>query len=426
MWNNSVHTVFLLEEKAGVSDFIVTTAEPEDVGLCSRRLSRICPWIRAYVEAKKLPGALTLVARRGEVVFLDCLGWRDLEARTPLELNSIFRFYSMSKPITSVAVMMLYEEGWFQLDDPVSKFIPELEDMKVYRQGEASRILCEPAASPITIQQLLTHTSGLTYGFSGDDEISRQYYEARADFGCKSGPLCEVVARLAEIPLVNHPGTRWNYGVSTDVLGYLVEVVSGTTLDRFLAERVFAPLGMVDTAFSVPASKLDRFCSLYGPSEEGKMKLLDPVDGRYVEGRVTTFSGGGGLVSTLSDYYRFLRMLRRRGELEEVRLLSRKTVEYMTTNHLPGDLAAMGQASFNETTFAGIGFGLGFSVMLDPARAGVMGSAGEYSWGGMASTAFWVDPVEDMTVIFLTQLSPSDTYPLRRELRVLTYQALID
>lgn len=409
-----------------MSNLIATTAAAENVGLCSRRLARICPWIGRYVEEERLPGALILVARRGEVVFLHRLGQRDLETHTPLELDSIFRFYSMSKPITSVAVMMLYEEGRFQLDDPVSEFIPEFEDMKVYRLGKDQTLLSESAASPITIQQLLTHTSGLTYGFAGDDEISRQYYAARADFGCKSGPLREVIARLAEIPLVNHPGASWNYGVSTDVLGYLVEVISGMTFDAFLAGRVFAPLGMVDTAFSVPEAKLDRFCSLYGPSRDGKMTLLDSSDGHYVEGRVTTFSGGGGLVSTLSDYYRFLRMLRQHGELEETRLLGRKTVEYMTTNHLPGDLAAMGQASFNETTLAGIGFGLGFAVMLDPAKAGVMGSPGEYSWGGMASTAFWVDPVEELTVIFLTQLSPSNTYPLRRELRVLTYQALID
>ena len=299
-----------------------------------------------YIEQEKLPGALTLVARHGEVVFIEALGQRDLETGAQLELDSIFRFYSMSKPITSVAVMMLYEEGHFQLDDPVSKFIPELADMKVYRLGEGGRLLSEPAASAITIQQLLTHTSGLTYGFSSDDAIGDLYRKAKADFGGRAGTLREVVGRLSQIPLVHHPGLRWNYGVSTDVLGYLVEVVSGMTFDVFLAERVFQPLAMVDTAFSVPESKLNRFTSLYGVSKEGKMTLLDPIDGHYVEGRVKTFSGGGGLVSTASDYYRFTEMLRRHGELGEKRLLSRKTVEYMTSNHLPGDLAAMGQESF--------------------------------------------------------------------------------
>ena len=409
-----------------MSQTIALTAAPEDVGLSSQRLARISPWMSRYVDNHKLPGALTLVSRRGEVVFLEEQGVRDLQTGSALRLDSIFRFYSMSKPVTSVAAMMLYEEGCFQLDDPLSKYLPELAEMRVYRLGEGEKLLSEPAASPITIQQLLTHTSGFTYGFSNPGPIGELYRKARADFGGRAGPLSEVVSRLARIPLMHHPGTRWHYGVSTDVLGYLIEVVSGMTLDAFLAERVFEPLGMVDTAFCVPASKLDRFTSLYGLDEAGRMTLLDAIDGRYVEGRVTTFSGGGGLLSTLGDYYRFTEMLRRGGASEECRLLSRKTVQYMTSNHLPGDLASMGQASFNETTFSGIGFGLGFAVTLDPARAGVMGSPGEFCWGGMASTAFWIDPKEDMTVIFLTQLSPSDTYPLRRELRVLSYQALIE
>ena len=364
-----------------MSDLISTTAAPEDVGLCSRRLARVRQWMSDYIDTQKLPGALALVARHGEVVFLESMGKRDLQTQTSLELDSIFRFYSMSKPITSVAVMMLYEEGHFQLDDPVSKYIPELADMRVYRFGEGDQLLSEPAASLITIQQLLTHTSGLTYGFSSDGVMGDLYRSAKADFGGRAGTLGEVVARLSHIPLVHHPGTRWNYGVSTDVLGYLVEVVSGMTFDVFLRERVFQPLGMIDTAFSVPESKLNRFTTLYGRAQDGKLSELDGIDGRYVEGRVKTFSGGGGLLSTLSDYYRFTEMLRCGGEFNENRLLSPKTITYMTSNHLPGDLAAFGQPSFNETTFAGIGFGLGFAVMLDPARAGVIGSAGEYSWG---------------------------------------------
>ena len=244
--------------------------------------------------------------------------------------------------------------------------------------------------------------------------------------GTGTGTVADAVARLARLPLLCHPGTAWNYGVSLDVLGRLVEVIADQSLDRFLAERIFQPLGMLDTCFQVPPDKLDRFAALYGPTPQGGIELKEsPAQSAFAQ-NVTLFSGGGGLMSTAGDYFRFTEMLRLKGEFNGVRLLGRKTVDYMTRNHLPGDLADMGQASFSETSYEGVGFGLGFSVMLDPAKAQVMGTPGEYGWGGMASTAFWVDPGEDMTVIFLTQLSPSSTYPLRRELRVLTYQALID
>ncbi len=402
------------------------SAAPEEVGLSAWRLARINAWMNRYVDSGKLPCALTLVARHGEAVFLEYCGHRDLRSATPIASDTIFRLYSMTKPVTSVAAMMLYEEGRFQLDDPVSAFIPALADMRVHLADDGGRRLTEPARSPITIHHLLTHTAGFTYGFRGEGGVEALYKAEHTDFDTRAGSLGEVVDRLARLPLVHHPGTRWHYGVSTDVLGYLIEVVSGMTLDRFFAERLFEPLGMTDTGFVMPEDRLERFASLYEPDGARGMRLLEDADGSRYRSDVQTFSGGGGLLGTVSDYYRFTEMLRRRGEIDGVRLLGRKTVDYMTRNHLQSDLAAMGQASFNETTLEGIGFGLGFSVMLDPARARVVGSPGEYAWGGLASTAFWVDPAEDMTVIFLTQLSPSDTYPLRRELRVLAYQSLVD
>jgi len=323
-------------------------------------------------------------------------------------------------------LMLLYEEGRFQLDDPVAAFIPDFKDLRVYVSSEGSDMVTEPLHMPVTLHHLLTHTSGLTYGFGNPGRIPGLYRKHHTDFGNHDGRLQEVVERLAQIPLQFQPGKRWNYGVSFDVLGRVVEVISGRSLDEFFQERIFDPLGMVDTGFAVPNDKLDRFAALYEKTEDSYLSLLDAPQTSPLNDAVETFSGGGGLVSTLGDYFRFTEMLRRKGELDGERLLGRKTVEYMTTNHLPGDLADMGQPTFNETTYEGVGFGLGVSVMLDPAKAKVMGTPGEYSWGGYASTAFWIDPKEDMTVIFLTQLIPSSAYPIRRELRVLTYQALID
>ena len=332
----------------------------------------------------------------------------------------------MTKPVTSVAAMMLYEQGRFQLDDPVSRFLPALDDMRVYVSGEGESVRSEPARRPVTIHQLLTHTADSTYGLDNDHPVSRLYRGRRTDFYLADRPLEEVVSRLAHLPLVHHPGERWNYGVATDVLGHLVEVVSGQRLDRFFAEHILGPLGMDDTAFAVPPEKRERLARLYGPAKGGGLTPLEPAGVSPCFDAVTTFAGGAGLLSTLGDYFRFTEMLRRRGELDGTRLLDRKTVQYMTRNHLPGDLAAMGQETFNETTYAGIGFGLGFAVVEDAARAQVLTSEGEYHWGAAASTVFWIDPTEDLSVIFLTQLLPSSTWPLRRELRTLVYQALID
>ncbi|MBW2591995.1 MAG: beta-lactamase family protein [Deltaproteobacteria bacterium] len=398
---------------------------PERLGLSGERLARIRTWMQRYVDEAKLPGATTLVARHGEVVFSETLGYGDLEKKKPLTQDSILRFYSMTKPITAVAVMMLYEQGLFQLNDPLATFIPAFNDMQVYRSGSAESLVTEPAVEPITVRDLMTHTSGLTYGIGNEGAVPALYVKHKTEFNPKDGPLEAIVNRLAKIPLEFQPGSRWEYSVSFDVLGRLVEVISGKSLDIFLKENIFDPLGMIDTGFYVPESKLDRFVSLYERTQKSTLSLMESPEDTPLADAVETLSGGGGLTSTLEDYFHFTEMLRKKGEWDGQRLLGRKTVEFMTCNHLPGDLADMGQPTFCETTYEGIGFGLGMSVVLDPAKAKIVGTAGEYAWGGYAGTAFWIDPVEDLTVIFLTQLIPSSAYPIRRELRVLTYQALI-
>ena len=398
---------------------------PEEVGLSTPRLTRILPWMRRWVDSGRLPGLLVAVVRDDRLAWLGTHGFRDVEARRPVEPDTLYRMYSMTKPITTAAALMLYEEGCFQLDDPIARYIPAFSGTRVFAGSDADSFETEPLARPITVHDLMTHTSGLTYSFQGDHPVDELYRRHGVEFNANLAPLADLVEAAAAQPLVFQPGTRWRYGVSTDVLGRLVEVWSGRPLDAFLAERVFAPLGMADTGFHAPEGGGGRLASNYTRSEEGGLALVDPAARSRFLTPATTLSGGGGLVSTAPDYLRFARLLRGRGALGEVRLLGRKTVEHMTTNQLPGDLADMGQPTFSETPFTGVGFGLGVSVMLDPAKARIVGSPGEYAWGGMASTAFWVDPVEDLIVLLLTQLSPSSTYPIRRELRVLTYQALL-
>ena len=398
---------------------------PEDVGLSTPRLARILPWMRRWVDSGRLPGLLVAVVRDDRLAWFETCGRRDVEADRPVEPDTIYRVYSMTKPITTVAALMLYEEGRFQLDDPIAKYIPAFAETRVYAGGDADSFETEPLARPITVHDLMTHTSGLTYSFHCEHPVDALYRRRGIDFNANLGPLANLVEATAAQPLVFQPGARWNYSVSTDVLGRLAEIWSGLPFDAFLAERMFAPLGMVDTGFHVAEGEGGRFASNYTRSDEGGLALVDAArESRFLE-PAATLSGGGGLVSTAADYLRFTRMLRGRGALGETRLLGRKTVEHMTANQLPGDLADMGQPTFSETPFTGVGFGLGVSVMLDPAKARIIGSPGEYAWGGMASTAFWVDPAEDLIVLLLTQLSPSSTYPIRRELRVLTYQALL-
>jgi CubicO group peptidase (beta-lactamase class C family) len=402
------------------------TSTPEQVGLCRDRLSRIDRWRDGLVAAGKVAGATTLVFRRGQVAHLGSSGKADLARDMKMTPETIHRIYSMTKPLTSVAIMMLYEEGRFQLDDPISRTLPEFAGQLVCTGGARGKLETRPALRGITFRDLLTHTSGLTYGFMQSTLVDAMYRERGIDFGGAETSLAEVVQALAALPLIAEPGTEWNYSVATDVLGHLVAVLSGQPFAEFLQERIIGPLGMVDTGFQVPEGQEARFAANYARGEDGSLKLIDdPTTSRYLRPR-RVHSGGGGLVSTAADYLRFCRMLLGKGELDGVRYLGRKTVELMMTNHLRGDMAAMGQPRWSESTAEGIGFGLGFSVTLDPARAQILGTPGECAWGGAASTAFWVDPAEEMAVILLTQLMPSSTWPLRRELRVLSYQAVID
>ncbi len=400
---------------------MIKLVSPASVGLNAACLNCIAPHLNRYVDDGKLPGYLVMVARRGKVAYLNHYGLSDVERQKPVGEETIFRIYSMTKPITSVALLQLYEKGLFQLDNPVSRFIPAFKDLMVYVGGDADNFYVTDPRREMTIRDLFTHTAGLTYANRGEHALNELYRRRGVD----KGSLQDMIDALAGLPLQFQPGTEWNYSVATDVLGYLIEVISGQTLDAYFAEHILGPLGMVDTAFTVPADKVDRFAANYEYAEGGFRLLDDPASSAYLQPPLRR-SGGGGLVSTCADYLRFAQMLLNKGTLDGVRILGRKTVELMTANHMPnnGDLSSMGMPVFSETPYAGIGFGLGVSVMLNPATAQILGSPGEFAWGGAASTAFWVDPVEEQIVIFLTQLMPSSSYPIRRELRVLTYGAI--
>jgi len=401
-------------------------AKPEDVGLSSERLARVNAWAQRLIDDGKLAGITTMVARHGMLAHFNMCGMADIKRETRMAPDTIFRFYSMTKPLTSTAIMMLYEEGRFQLDDPITRFLPCFKNMRVAVGGMRGKLETVPAERDITFRDLLSHTSGLTYGFMEATPVDAQYRERGVDFQTSDKTLAEVVEIAADVPLIAQPGAEWNYSIATDVLGHLVAVISGKPFDQFLRERVTGPLGMVDTEFHVPADKISRFAANYTSTPDGRLMLIDDPEKSIFGKQRKICSGGGGLVSTATDYMRFCRMMLNKGELDGIRLLGRKTVELMTSNHLRGDMAEMGQPRFSESSYYGIGFGLGFSIMLDPAKAQILGTPGEYAWGGAASTAFWIDPAEDMAVIMLTQLMPSSTYPIRRELRVLTYQAIVD
>jgi CubicO group peptidase (beta-lactamase class C family) len=401
-------------------------AKPEDVGLSSERLARVNGWAQRLVDDGRLPGMTTMVLRRGKLVHFNTCGLADVKREKRMAPDTIFRFYSMTKPLTSTAIMMLYEEGRFQLDDPITRYLPCFKDMRVFAGGMRGKLETVPAERDITFRDLLTHTSGLTYGFMEATPVDAVYRDRGVDFQTSDKTLAEVVEAAADVPLIAQPGAEWNYSIATDVLGHLVAVISGMPFDQFLRERVTGPLGMADTDFHVPADKVARFAANYTCAADGRLMLIDDPEKSIFGTQRKISSGGGGLLSTAPDYMRFCRMMLNKGELDGVRLLGRKTVELMTSNHLRGDMAEMGQPRFSESSYYGIGFGLGFSIMLDPAKAQILGSPGEYAWGGAASTAFWIDPAEDMAVIMLTQLMPSSTYPIRRELRVLTYQAIVD
>ncbi len=406
---------------------LVIDAEPEDVNMSSARLRNVTNLVQGYIDDQRLPGGLSLVARGGKIVHLETYGSMDVERHKPLQLDTIFRFYSMTKPIASVGLMMLYEEGRFQLEDPVSRFIPEFKNLKVLAGGTADNPQVREPAREMSIRDLLMHMSGLV-ARDTSSPVGELYRRAGLKGGDSDFVLADLPRRLAGIPLQVDPGTQWIYGISTDLVGLLCEIISGQPLDRFLQERILGPLGMEDTAFSVPDSKLDRFAALYAPVPGGTPQYRNVDDPQLSGYRARTyFSGAGGIVSTAADYYRFCSMLLNGGELNGVRILGPRTLKLMTLNHLPAgkDLATVGQLA-GETSREGIGFGLGFAMLLDPAVAQITGTPGEYYWGGAASTAFFVNPAEELVMLFLTQLRPSSTYPIRRELRSTIYAALTD
>ncbi len=398
----------------------VDAAAPEQVGMSAERLARISEITQGYIDEGKLAGVITMVARHGKLVHFDAVGQRGADDDRPLEKDALFRIYSMTKPITAVAAMQLYERGLFQLSDPISKFVPELEELMVLN-GDGEE---EPAKGPITMQQLLTHTAGFSYGFNPDDPVDQRYREARA-LGAQD--LDEFAARLGELPLKYHPGEQWHYSVAVDVTGIIVERLSGQRFDRYLAEHIFEPLGMNDTFFEVPEDKWDRFLPNHRwDAKAGKLVTLGEASyDRYRD--VTLFSGGGGLVGTAMDYLRFAEMLRNGGSLDGARILSPRTIEFMTMNHLPASISSGGSGEtpgLGGRSLNGFGFGLGFGLVTDVPASGVMGSVGEYSWGGAAGTIFWVDPVEDFVVVAMIQLMGSP-WPLRSELKVAVNQAIV-
>jgi CubicO group peptidase (beta-lactamase class C family) len=403
--------------------------DPADAGFDRARLARIDDHFAGFVDDGRLPGWLILVARGGRIAYLSAYGMRDREQSLPVEPDTVWRLASMTKPVTSVAAMMLYEEGAFELKDPIARWIPSFEHMRVYRSGNALKPDTRPATEPIRVWHLLTHTAGLTYGFHHTHPVDAMYRSAGFEWGSPPGADLEACCDAwASLPLLFEPGSEFNYSVATDVLGRLVEAISGQTLDEFFRTRIFDPLGMSETAFWAQEPFVDRLAAAYVANPSGPSAPALPSKSFTATNRPTSLSGGGGLVGTAGDYFRFAEMLRRGGELDGARLLSPRTVSYMTRNQLPGgaDLEHFGRPLFAETTFDGVGFGLGFSVVIDPAAGKVLTSLGEFGWGGAFSTAFWVAPEEDLTVLFFTQLLPSSTHAIRSQLKQLVYQALVD
>jgi CubicO group peptidase (beta-lactamase class C family) len=400
----------------------VPVAKPEEVGVSAERLARIHVAMQRYVDRREVAGVVTLVARRGRVIYLDSAGYRDAEAKAPMTNDTVFRIASMTKPITSVALMMLFEDGHFLLSDPVSKWLPEFADMKVVQPAPPGErvetpFTTVPAKRPITIKQLLTHTAGLPNLYRGWTQP--EYLKATA----RQKPdetMADTLRRLSKLPLNFQPGEAWEYGPATDVVGRLVEVISGQSLDEYFRKRIFEPLGMRDTYFYLPAAKAERFAALYRPGADKKIELVEASGpgSRWIKEPHVYFSGAGGLVSTASDYFRFQQMMLNGGELDGVRLLGRKTVELMTANHT-GDLPIW-------LTGPGYGFGLGYSVVKDIGATGLPASAGSFGWGGAFCTYFWVDPAEEMIGIVMTQVRPYGHLNIRQEFQVLACQAIID
>ena len=401
-------------------------AKAESVGMSTERLERIAPAMASFVEDEQVPGLITVVARKGKVVHFETYGSMDREANKPMRPDTIFRMYSMTKPLTGTAVMILYEEGKFALSDPISKYLPEFKEMRVYVGKKGGEIVTKAANKPITIQHLLTHTSGITYDFwphpvgqiltkSGLDIASAYKNELNLE---------AYIKLLAKQPLFSQPGEKWEYGLNMDVLGRLVEVITGQRFGDFMEERLFEPLGMVDAGFQITDDQLDRFAANYAPTREGGMIPIDPPELSLYRQDVSLHLGGAGLVCTAADYLRFAQMLANSGELDGVRILSPTTVDLMMSNQLPQGVGmALGGLLGGG---GGLGFGFCGSVVTDAAAMGTAGSNGEYSWGGAASTDFWVDRKQQLVGMVLTQLLPAGTYPTRARMHQMTYQAITE
>ena len=399
---------------------------PAKAGFSPERLGRITGFLnRNYIEPGKIAGCQVLVARHGHVAYFKSLGYMDRERQKPMRDDTIFRIYSMSKPITSVALMSLYEQGHFQLNDPVSRVIPEWKAQRVWVSGEGDSMETSEPDRPMTFRNVLSHTGGLTYGGTYHP-VDRAYQAAGVRRG-EGETLRAFVEKLAHVPLRYAPGERWMYSLSTDVCGYLVQAISGKRFDQYLQETIFDPLGMNDTSFSVAPEKVERFAANYQREPDKTLKLIDdPANSTYLK-TPAFYSGGGGLTGTTADYFRFCEMLRRGGELDGKRILGPRTIDLMTKNHLAGgrDLTAMAIGAFSETAYEGVGFGLGFAMTLSEVDSGGLG-AGDYYGGGAASTIFWVDPKEDISVVFMTQLMPSATFNFRGQLKSIVYSSIVD
>lgn len=406
-----------------------TSVDPTEVGLDAARLERLDQHLQRFIDDGRLAGWSIAVTRHGELAHLTHAGRRDLEADLPVTDDTIWRIYSMTKPLTAVVAMMMWERGLFELNDPVDRYLPAFRDTRVWRSGSTTNPVTEPITETLRVWHLFAHCSGITYGFMQAHPVDALYRQAGMEWGTPPGLDLEGVTDLvASLPLLFQPGTEWNYGMSIDVLGRLVEVVTGETFDVVLQREVLDPLGMDDTVWTVDETRAERLAALYIRNPGGGTALRFDQMGRGALERRPCLEPGGGLSSTMADYLRFADMLLNGGERDGVRLLAPRTVEMMSRNVLPGgaDLTAFGRPLFSETTFDGVGFGLGMSVTIDPATSMVAGSPGDFGWGGAASTSFLVDPVEDLTMVFLTQLLPSSTYPLRSQIRQLLYSSIID
>lgn len=407
--------------------------EPTAGGLDAGRLDRITAHLdRHYIEPGKIAGCQVAVMRRGHLAYQRSFGHQYRERDTAMRDDTVFRIYSMTKPITSVALMSLYEQGHFQLDDAVARFFPEWRNHQVWISGDGESMVTEPARRPVSMRDVLSHTSGLTYGgglpgVGVQHPVDHEYRKRNIRSAAVSSTLPEFMAQLAQVPLRYQPGTAWMYSLATDVCGALVERISGMPFEQYLQQTIFDPLGMTDTAFQVPEGKADRFAANYARMPDKTTKLFDdPETSSYL--RPPTFvSGGGGLTGTTADYLRFCEMLRCGGELGGHRVLGPRTLDMMTRNHLPGgqDLAGVALDSFSETDNSGIGFGLGFAMTIDQIASGGL-SRDDYYWGGAASTIFWVDPVEELSVVFMTQLMPSGSFDFRGQLKSIIYSAIVD